>query len=191
MALYRTIPFVRHILEKHLHPQGYVIDATLGNGNDTLTCANLLGASGKIFGFDVQQQAIMNTRAKLEKNGHQCAIAYIHDSHEYLLAHLAEYVGKIDCVIFNLGYLPHADNQAMTTMISSTYKALLQAMILLKERGLLIVVTYPGHPSGLVEHQQLMQLFQKANPDFYFITTYYQMNHTENPPHIFLVEKRI
>jgi len=189
MALYRPLPFVQHILAKQLHPQALVIDATVGNGHDMCTIANLLSRSGKLFGFDIQKQAIDNTTDNLKKLNPQCAIKLFAQSHATMLPTLTQYIGKIDCVIFNLGYLPHGQ-QTRTTMIDTTYTALLQALMLLKQKGLLIMVTYPGHENGLIEHQCLTQLFAQADPSSYFITTYQQVNNVARPPHVFLLEKR-
>jgi len=188
MALYRTLPFVGHILQKHIHPQARVIDATLGNGNDVATLIPLLSYSGKLFGFDIQRQAITNTTRRLEQLPIRCQVKLFQQSHSTMLPTLEQYIEKIDCVIFNLGYLPHAD-QTITTTIQTTYTAILQALTLLKPKGLLIIVTYPGHDNGLIEHKQLTQLFSNAPVKHYFITTYKVMNNKRNPPHVFLIEK--
>jgi len=189
MALYRPLPFVHNILQKHIHPQASVIDATLGNGNDAAMIVSLLSYSGKFFGFDVQQQAINNTAHKLKTLNPSCNYKLMHQAHETMLPTLNEYKGKIDCVLFNLGYLPHG-NQNLTTKVNTTYTAILQALTLLKQKGILIVVTYPGHANGAIEHAWLSHLFTAAPATTYFITTYYQFNNKRNPPHVFLIEKR-
>lgn len=189
MALYRPIPFVQHLLQKHLSPNAYVIDATVGNGNDTLFIAQLLNQHGKIWGFDIQQTAITNTTNRLKEQNIACSIELFQQSHAALLQRLEQYIGKIDAVIFNLGYLPHHD-ESVTTMLSSTYQAILQATALLKIRGLLIIVAYPGHKHGMIEYKALQQLFAKANNNFYYASNYQQINGTNNPPSVFVIEKR-
>jgi SAM-dependent methyltransferase len=188
MALYRPLPFVTHILEKHIHRQARVIDATVGNGNDAATITRLLSHSGKFFGFDIQHEAIEQTTRRLATQHVQCTIDLFQQSHSTMLPILEQYIEKIDCVIFNLGYLPHADHH-VTTIIQTTYTAILQALTLLKHKGLLIIVTYPGHDNGLIEHEQLRKLFTQANAANYFITTYRAVNNKRNPPHVFLIEK--
>lgn len=42
-----------------------VVDATMGNGHDTLALAQLVGPSGTVYGFDIQQEAVDSTAAHL------------------------------------------------------------------------------------------------------------------------------
>jgi ubiquinone/menaquinone biosynthesis C-methylase UbiE len=51
-------------------PGDIVVDATCGNGNDTLALAKLVfadGAQGSIYGFDVQDIALETTSALLDR----------------------------------------------------------------------------------------------------------------------------
>lgn len=43
-----------------------IIDATAGNGNDTLLLARL---ASFVFGFDIQKEALDNTKSLLEESG--------------------------------------------------------------------------------------------------------------------------
>ena len=45
-----------------LHDGDTTIDATAGNGHDTLMLARLVGESGRVIAFDVQSDAIIATR---------------------------------------------------------------------------------------------------------------------------------
>ena len=58
LTLERVLPFSKSLLEKIVSAGETVIDATAGNGYDTLFLAKLVGESGKVFSFDVQQEAI-------------------------------------------------------------------------------------------------------------------------------------
>ncbi|PID81943.1 hypothetical protein CSB20_00400, partial [bacterium DOLZORAL124_64_63] len=52
-----------HLLVRdHITPGDTAIDATLGNGHDTLFLARCVGKTGTVIGFDVQTQAITSTR---------------------------------------------------------------------------------------------------------------------------------
>ena len=42
------------------------IDATMGNGNDTLLLSRLCGSTGKVLAFDIQEQALNATRERLD-----------------------------------------------------------------------------------------------------------------------------
>ena len=51
-------------LNKIMYKEGdYVVDATIGNGYDTLFLAKLVKESGHVFGFDIQEQALINTKS--------------------------------------------------------------------------------------------------------------------------------
>ena len=41
-----------------------VVDATVGNGNDTLKLSNAVGGKGKVYGFDIQMEAINSAKEK-------------------------------------------------------------------------------------------------------------------------------
>ena len=49
-----------------LRPGDIAIDATIGNGHDTVFLVEQVGSSGRVFGFDIQQSAIDTTWAKVE-----------------------------------------------------------------------------------------------------------------------------
>ena len=52
-----------NLIKDVLHPGDIAIDATVGNGHDTLFLVEQVSPSGKVFGFDIQQAAIDSTRA--------------------------------------------------------------------------------------------------------------------------------
>ncbi|MGL5043210.1 MAG: class I SAM-dependent methyltransferase [Culicoidibacterales bacterium] len=187
MALYRPIPFVHMLLKKHLTPASYVIDATCGNGHDSLFMASLLGYRGRLFGFDIQQRALDQTRIKLAGSLPRFELFCL--SHDNMYEQLEPFLGKIDLVVFNLGFYPNHPHE-ITTMIKSTYSAILQAICLLKRKGLLIVVAYPGHENGAIESQMLSQLFTKADPNKYFITKYQQTNGFSPTPIVYTIEQK-
>src|SRR5690625_6407897 len=102
------IPFAHQILADNVQPGDTVVDATCGNGNDTLFLSKLVGETGHVYAFDIQEQAINNTKTKMTENQMKNA-TYIHDNH----AHLSTYIpknlkGNIGGAIFNLGYLPRS-----------------------------------------------------------------------------------
>ena len=44
----------------------YAVDATLGNGRDALFLSTLIDDGGKVFAFDVQEQAIEESKKLFE-----------------------------------------------------------------------------------------------------------------------------
>ncbi|WP_035603441.1 class I SAM-dependent methyltransferase [Haloferula sp. BvORR071] len=121
------------------------IDATSGNGHDTLFLANQVGPSGRVIAFDIQKEAIDSTRARLTAAGVQDRVTLVHGSHASLSDHVAP--GSAQAVVFNLGYLPGVDH-ALITLRETTLLALEQALVALSPGGLLLIVCYPGHPGG-------------------------------------------
>ena len=78
------------------------LDATCGNGFDTIYISNLLENKGSVDAYDIQLEAINHTKKLLEENNIS-NVTLIHNSHEYIDA------TKYDLAIFNLGYLPTYD----------------------------------------------------------------------------------
>lgn len=69
MKLERILPFAKNLLEKAVTSGTVVVDATLGNGHDTLFLANIVGESGRVYGFDVQEDAIQTSIERLKQHG--------------------------------------------------------------------------------------------------------------------------
>ena len=145
-----------------------IIDATAGNGKDSLMLASMLFPSDSDYTFDntndhndhakpqlisidIQQRACENTQSLLEENlppdiikNH---IQVLHGSHAPLPSLPKESVGLI---CYNLGYLPGADKEAFQTQMMTTIYSLADAALLLRPGGLLSVMSYPGN--GWEEH---------------------------------------
>ena len=52
-------------IKEQVQPGDICIDATMGNGNDTLLLSSLCGKDGHVFAFDIQEAALINTRKRL------------------------------------------------------------------------------------------------------------------------------
>lgn len=132
-----------------------VIDATAGNGYDTLFLAQTVGPSGHVIAFDIQACALANTKMLLEKHGILKGVLLVHAGHEDMLMYTpSEWHKDVKAIVFNLGYLPKGD-KTITTMTSNTLKALNVALRLLHPEGALWVVVYPGHEEGKREAQAI------------------------------------
>jgi SAM-dependent methyltransferase len=113
------------------------IDATVGNGHDTLFLARQVGATGHVYGFDVQQAALDATAARLRAEGVADRASLIHAGHETMARQLpATLRGKVQAIMFNLGYLPGSDRGCITRA-TSTLPALEQSLALLAPQGVL------------------------------------------------------
>ena len=74
----------KQILADKLSAGDFVIDATAGNGHDSLFLAQQVGPSGRIFAFDIQQLAIDATRQRLEKHNTLAQVDLLQESHAQL-----------------------------------------------------------------------------------------------------------
>lgn len=124
------------------------IDATVGNGHDTLFLARAVGAGGTVYGFDIQEAALDTAYRRLQEEGLAGRVSLYHAGHEAMAVVLpASVQGRVKAVMFNLGYLPGGD-KARTTGIHTTLAALEQARSLLAPGGAISVLAYTGHPGG-------------------------------------------
>ena len=170
-----------------LRPGDLAIDATMGNGHDTERLAQLVGPEGHVIAFDIQEQAVENTRQRLEAARLMDRVTLIRDSH----ANMAAYVDRPPRLIaFNLGFLPGGDKQ-VTTLLDSTLTAVQTAMNLLVPGGMLLVCCYPGHEEGQRELDALRNLFAAVPPQAFNILEHRFVNAGPGAPVCFAAEKQI
>jgi 16S rRNA C1402 N4-methylase RsmH len=136
----------------------FAIDATVGNGHDAAHLAALVGASGEVHAFDIQQEALESAERRLEERGLLDHCSLHHVGHEHLAETLPpETRGRTQAIVFNLGYLPGGDKSVITTA-STTLKALRAALNWLAPGGILTVIVYRAHPGGKEEFREVEQL---------------------------------
>lgn len=144
----RPTALAQQFLRAVIQQGDLVIDATAGNGHDTLFLAECVGAGGKVLAFDVQQAAVASARQRIEAVGLRERVVFFQQSHERMDAHAED--ESVAAVMFNLGYLP-GEHHDLTTEAEATLRALEVAARILKPGGVLTVVCYPGHAAGEVE----------------------------------------
>lgn len=131
-----------------------VVDATVGNGYDTAFLARLVGSSGHVVGFDIQERAIQTTRQRLTAYGLSDRATLLLRGHQHLsdLIDTGDQFGAtgLRCVVFNLGYLPGAD-KSVITRADTTLTAIRAACNMLAPGGLVTIMVYPGHIGGREE----------------------------------------
>lgn len=175
-----------HLLLAHVVKEGdTVIDATAGNGHDTVFLAQRVGDSGKVHAFDIQRQAIENTRRRLEEWRLSHRVVLHHASH----TNIAYMDSSIKATVFNLGYLPGSDKQ-IVTQAESTRAAVSAALPLLQPSGIVVLVQYRGHPGGEQEAAALEQFVRQLPSSAYVVSKYEHLNVPHNPPYVLVIEKR-
>lgn len=177
----RSIRLSHDFLAEVLDNEAVAVDATMGNGNDTAFLAKL---SQKVYAFDVQEQALINTRKRLDEQKIDNA-QLILDGHE----HVDQYVSEpIRAAIFNLGYLPSAD-KTIITKPNTTLEAIKKILERLEDGGRVSLMIYYGHEGGNVEKDAVLE-FVKDLPQEDFATMLYQpLNQIHTPPFLVMIEK--
>lgn len=139
------------------------IDATAGNGHDTVFLAKCVAPEGRVWSIDIQQSAISKTRKRIEDSGLSEVISLIHDCHSKVINHLPDACkGMVAVAMFNLGYLPGSDHSVRTSP-STTIQALKLIYEILKPGGLLSVLCYRGHTGGSEEAEAIEKHCQFEN----------------------------
>jgi predicted methyltransferase len=137
----------QQLVRRTLQPGDIAIDATAGNGHDTRFLASVVGATGMVYGFDIQPQALERTAQALRDADFSGVQLVLRDHAEMLRAIPGDLHGRISAVMFNLGYLP-GGNKALTTRVESTVTAIRSSLTLLRPGGIITIIAYPGHPGG-------------------------------------------
>ena len=125
------------------------IDATVGNGYDTLFLAEHFE---KVIGIDIQPLAI---RRSTEKTKDLKNVELFLDDFNNIKIH--KYANVI---IFNLGFLP-GSNRKIKTQDYTSDKAILNAYDILD--GIMLVACYVQHEGGIEEFNNLCNTLTKNN----------------------------
>ena len=169
--------WIHRVLDEYIKEGDCCIDATMGKGGDTYYLCSKTGESGKVYAFDVQADALRQTREKLDK--HKMNAELILDGHE----HMKEYVKEmaVSCIMFNLGYLPGGDH-TISTRIKTSIPALSSSLKLLKKGGLLSLCIYSGGDTGFEEHDAVLSWLKSLDPHCYLVIKSEFYNRPNHPP---------
>lgn len=165
------------VFKKVVKPGDTVVDATCGNGKDSLQLAKLLDGRGRLIMYDIQSTAIENTQLLLSSHltdDEQAILEFKLLSHEYI----SEKGAKL--FHYNLGYLPKS-NKEITTLTSSTLVSIQKALSLLAPQGCVSVVCYPGHQEGAEETVALENLASTLSSQTWQVNSYTIMNRKSAP----------
>lgn len=175
----------KHFILEHLKEGDVAVDFTMGNGNDTLFLSKAVGEAGKVYAFDIQEEALVSTRKHLEDNSAPENYTLICDSHHKVIDYVKE---PIKAGMFNLGYLPRSGKKAVTTLRETTMPAVEAAIDLLLPDGVLIVAIYPGHEEGALEGEMLREYFSSLSR-FKICASEFKILNSPTSPYFFLIEK--
>ncbi len=177
------------LIAESLSEGGIAIDATVGNGFDTVFLARQVGNSGMVYGFDLQPAALQATRTRLQQLSLLARVKLIHADHATLPAFIDhQQHGPINAVMFNLGYLPGSDKKLITRS-KTTLAALNSAAELLDIGGMITIIAYPGHPGGEQEKNAVINWCEQLNTSKYKIDTISPASTNPKTPHLFAVKR--
>ena len=157
-----------------------VVDATMGNGHDTLFLAKL---AKQVYAFDIQEQALEKTSQRLQEAG-LTNVDLILQGHETV----NQFVTEVKAAIFNLGYLPSAD-KSIITQPQTTLEALEKLCQMLVKGGRIAIMIYYGHEGGDIERDAVLDFVSQLPQQEYTATIYRTLNQINNPPFLVMIEK--
>ncbi|MDX8430554.1 MAG: class I SAM-dependent methyltransferase [Candidatus Algichlamydia australiensis] len=178
MNLFRShIDLAHDFWKKVLQPGDIAIDATCGNGNDSLFLAQLIAPTGQLHCIDLQKEAIENTRSKLK--------FFLSNTHFYHGSHIVLPPVSPKIIVYNLGYLPGSD-KSVTTMTASTLASIENALQIIRPGGLISITCYPGHSEGAVEEKSISNFVSSISKNKYTSTSIEWKNRLKSPSLIFI-----
>lgn len=174
------------VLQQVVRPGDRVIDATLGNGHDTVMLAELVGEAGHVIGFDIQADAVERTAARLAEHGLLDRCELYAEGHQNIASRVHE---PVRAAVFNLGWLPGGD-KSVTTLWETTHTAISAALSLLEKDGVCTVCTYPGHEAGDRERYALMDWLATLRPQEFNVLHHRFLNAGPGAPECFVIQKQ-
>lgn len=180
-----SIQIAHVLLKEALQNAKVIVDATAGNGNDTLFMAQNAKNEAQIIAFDIQKEALANAEAKLTQNNLGGRVQFVLASHDKINDYIKS---NLDLVIFNLGYLPGGNHQ-VTTKWETTLNALKLMLTKLNIGGHIAIVVYPGHEEGLKESQVIKDFVSSLAKKYFTVGWYQMINHNDKAPALCWIEK--
>ena len=159
----RLVEYAHQKVAKVVSPGDFCIDATAGNGHDTVFLARLVSPGGNVYAFDIQEEAIRATQSRLTGSGLEDIAVLISECHSMVRQSIPSHLsGQIAAATFNLGYLP-GGNHAVCTRPTKTLEAIRGCYELLRPDGCLSILCYRGHEGGPEEALAVEGCLKEAN----------------------------
>ena len=189
MDLLSVTSFARQsVVNLQPHPR-IALDATAGNGNDTLFLCELVAEQGLVLALDIQAKAVEQSEALLREKGLLQRARVLCNSHANLEQILSsEKISQIDVAMYNLGYLPGADKSCVTQS-DTTIHSLDQCLNHLSPGGVISICAYVAHPGG--EHERdAVEFWVRSLPSHLVRSVHYASLSTARAPECFIVQRK-
>lgn len=176
-----------------VHPGDVVIDATCGNGQDTLILAQLCLQEGQgiLYGIDILPKAIDQTKAYLQKSLSDEVykrIRLIQTCHSNFPIEIPQ--ESVQLITYNLGYLPGGGDKSLTTRVETTLESFQNALKLIRPGGAICITCYPGHDEGKNEEENLCSFVQALDP-FQWNCCHHQWLNRKKSPSLLMIQKKL
>ena len=183
--MYKTVEMAKLFVKNHISPGDICIDATCGNGADTLFLSQSVGSCGKVLSFEIQGDILSKTSEYLAGETDCTNIRFINMSH----VHMDEFAEaeSISCIMFNLGWLP-GGNHSIRTKTQTTLSALEKSLDLIKPGGIISICLYCGKEMGYDEKNAVLDFAENLGKAYDVIYIDY-LNKLDPPTNLFIVKK--
>ena len=178
MCKYQITEYCHRMLREHIQAGDCCVDATAGNGNDTEFLCRAVTETGKVYAFDIQEEAIIHTRERLEK---ACCLNWaelIQDGHENMGEYIKE---RVSAITFNFGYLPGSDHKIATNPKTSI-RAIDAGLGILKKGGIMSLCIYSGKDTGYEEKDAVLEHLKQLDSRKFLVIVSSYYNRENDPP---------
>lgn len=188
--LTKTTALAMEMTLKYVASGDVVIDATCGNGHDTLTLAEAVGDLGQVIAIDIQESALQSAGVLLHDSAKE-NVTFVQGNFRNLteLTGCLLYERKPSAIVFNLGYLPGGD-KSVTTLREDTVEAVKQALELVAIGGVVTIVLYCGHEAGKTEKNALLDMAADLPADRFHAVYGGMINQKKSPPEVLWITKK-
>lgn len=176
---FSALDIIQKVIREHVQEGDLCIDATAGRGNDTVFLSELVGPTGKVLAFDIQEDAVNSTRALLEEKGFSDRAEVFLQSHSEMGSHAQ--AGTVSCITFNFGWLPKGDHNIFTRKETSI-PAIEAGLELLADGGIMTLIIYYGRETGFEEKDALLSFFPTIDSSKYTVVEMPFVNRNNCPP---------
>jgi len=192
-------------IQRAVTPGSLVVDATAGNGKDTLFLAGLVGPAGLVLAFDIQPEALEKTRAALEEARLAARVRLVPAGHENIAACLRHELApaptgrpaaglaaespKVSAAMFNLGFLPGSAKEIVTRP-DTTLAALNGLLPAMLPGALLTIHCYSGHKGAMEESRAVLDWAARQREDIWRVYCYETWNKKRGAENLLLMERQ-
>lgn len=191
MSSFNPVHVCHRFVEALVSEGDRCVDATVGNGHDTVFLAKRVGVAGHVLGVDIQAAAVTQAKNRLAANTLGDRVCLRVSGHEDLDGHIEALSWQsIKLAMFNLGYLPGSD-KSIVTVSANTIRALNICESFLDTGGAISLIAYRGHEGGMEEYEAVSEWFAHLSLDKFFVLRYERWTQSVGvPPVFFWAQKR-